>query len=183
MDNPNINRRRNKIAWIALAVGLVAIAFTMGSHIGDRRAMGLGMHSRPVVVQAVPAAPVAPSPPDAVPGPQGFQQGQRGFERGPMGFGREDRGFQQREFEVHSFRGGSGSGPLGFLEQLLKIAVLGFSLFLLVQVWRDRRGGNGGSSNGGSSNGGNGGSSNGGTQSSPRTNPEEPPYTGMTTNL
>jgi hypothetical protein len=172
MDNPNINRRRNKIAWIALAVGLVAIAFTFGSHFGGRHAMGWRGDSHAVAVQAVPAVPVAPNAPDAVPGP-------RGFERGPMGFAREERGFQQREFEAHSFRGrGPGFGPFGFLEQLLKIAVLGFSLFLLVQVWRDRRGGNGGGGNSGTSGGGNGG-----TQSSPRPNPEEPPYTGMTTNL
>jgi hypothetical protein len=51
----------------------------------------------------------------------------------------------------------------------------------LFLVWRDRQRGNG--SNGG--NGGNGGSS--GTSDAPqqsaRPGPEEPPYTGMTTNL
>jgi hypothetical protein len=95
------------------------------------------------------------------------------------GFG---RGWEHgREFgpAMMAHQRGSSGGPLGLLfglvGGLLKLAVWGVALYLLLQILRDRRNGRGPNGPGTS-----GGSPD---QSAARPGPEEPPYTGMTTNL
>jgi hypothetical protein len=170
--------RRNKIAWIALAVGLLALGFAAGSRHSSANngfpgqrgpMMGWQQNGPPQWQQG--QAPTMPQPPQAAQPPQnqagpgnaqgrqhgpmmGFQQGQQGFGRSPM--------MGQRG------PGGMFGMIFGMISGLFKLAFWGIALFLIVKVLRDRRGGHG---------------DKGGDQTASRPGPEQPPYTGHTTNL
>jgi uncharacterized membrane protein len=84
----------------------------------------------------------------------GFQQGQQGFGRSQM--------MGQRG------PGGMFGMIFGMIAGLFKLAFWAIALFLIVKVLRDRRGGHG---------------DKGSDQTASRPGPEQPPYTGHTTNL
>ncbi|MDZ4717916.1 MAG: hypothetical protein SH847_05555 [Roseiflexaceae bacterium] len=160
--------RRNKIAWIALAVGLLALGFAIGSRSGagmgwqGQRGQMMGWQQAgpgPAQWQQgqmpnMPQPPQAAQPPQNQVGPRGpmmgWQEGSRGrmmHQRGPGGF-----------FGL----------IFGIISGLFKLAFWGIALFLIVKVLRDRRNDPGGK---------------GGDQTASRPGPEQPPYTGHTTNL
>lgn len=171
----NHSGRRSKIAWIALAVGLLALGFTLGSHRsgmnagwqGQRGQMGWQQNNQQWQQGQMPAMPMPPQAAQAPQAPQA-QRGPDTFQQGPRGHMMDGHAMMMHK------RGGPGGffGVIfGLISGLFKLAFWGIALFLIVKVLQDRR------------NGGSGPKGNGGDQNTPRPGPEQPPYTGHTTSL
>lgn len=166
------HRRPFRLAWVAIAIGMLAIGLVIGSAMGGARAMFMAngqagpqrwsQHALDLQ-QAVPNMPAMPG----ARGGQGFDQGGPG---GQGGFAQHDRMMMMRE------HGGMRGGIFGMIGGLIKLVFWGLAAYLIFLAARDRWGKN------------RGGTpptppAPGGDQTSSRPGPEQPPYTGMTTNL
>jgi hypothetical protein len=181
------HRRPFRLAWIAIAVGMLALGLVIGNLMGGARTM-MFMSGGPMGAQRwaqqVPGVPQGPGfqqdvPQDAQPNAPA-QPGWRG-PRGDQGYGQAGPGFQGRysqDGHMMAMRGHGGmrGGIFGMIGGLIKLVFWGLGAYLIFLAARDRWGKNRGGTPPPQAPAGGG-------QTSARPGPEEPPYTGMTTNL
>jgi hypothetical protein len=161
-----------RLAWIAIALSAVALVVSLGGRMGPR---GHDYYAAQAPgAPAVPAAPAAPVAPQGEFGPRGEFGPQGKF--GPHWKGEFDQRFRQEFRGPGAFRGDRHFGPGMFffwpfmlLGKLIKLAFVVLLIWLGLKLIRGR---------------GNGGRwGRGGGEPPSRPGPEQPPYTGDTTQI